>query len=41
VELYTEVIYAIIPSLFPAFCCSAIPTPCYIFNALQLGFVTL
>jgi len=29
--LCTEQFYAIIPTLFPCFCWSAIPIPCYIF----------
>ena len=31
-ELYTELFYAVIPTLFPFFCCSAILIPYYIFN---------
>jgi len=36
VRLYTELFYAIIPTLFLAFCWSAIPTSCYIFNVFLL-----
>jgi len=32
VELCTELLYAIIPTLFLCFCWSAIPKSCYIFN---------
>jgi len=35
--LNTELFYAIIPIMFSTFCCSAIPTSCYIFFNILAG----
>ena len=37
--LYTELFYAIIPACFLTFCCSAIPTSPYIFNAFYTCYI--